>query len=88
MSKKQVASSSTKSAQRTETREKAPVKGNGKAHVATASEQAAEIGTTTMAEGLADLTVAAELGDISRIATASGAVDATRGADCASRRRR
>jgi hypothetical protein len=33
-----------------------------------------------MTEGLADLTVAAELGDLSRVATAIGAVDATRGA--------
>ena len=78
MSKKQVASSSTKSAQQTETRERAPVKGSDKAHVATASEQAAEIGTAAMTEGLADLTVAAELGDLSRVATAIGAVDATR----------
>ena len=72
MSKKQAASSSAKSAQRIETREKAPVKGGDKAHVATASEQAEEIGTATMTEGMADLTVAAELGDLSRTATATG----------------
>ena len=81
MGKKQVASSSAKSAQRAESRERASIKGNGKAHVAIASEQAAVVGMTTMADGLADLTAAAELTDMTRIMTASGAVDVTRGTD-------